>query len=56
MNDIQTLKSRLEGEVLPTHEYRSRVLSEDELLRVTGGMPPVENTPSCCPCADDCQD
>jgi hypothetical protein len=55
---LKKLRSRIEGEVLPTNEHRSVVLSEHALRGVNGGIE-VDNqgsTPTCCPCADDCMD
>jgi len=47
---LKKLRDKIEGEVL--------VLSEHTLRGVNGGLEPDNQgaTPSCCPCADDCQD
>ena len=54
--ELKKLRSKIEGEVLPTNEHRSLVLSEHALRKVRGGDDNQGATPSCCPCADDCQD
>jgi hypothetical protein len=56
---LKKLRRRIQGEVLPMSEHRSLVLHEDALRGVHGGLVPENqtgSTPTCCPCADDCQD
>ncbi len=54
---LKKLKSKIEGEALPTKEHRSYVLLNEDVLRgVAGGDDNQGATPTCCPNADDCQD
>ena len=61
---VKTLRRKLAGEVLPTQEHRSQVLSEQMLRSVEGGLKlalvfiggggDIGSTPCCCPEVDDC--
>jgi len=51
---LKKFRSKIEGEVLPMSEHRSLLLLDEHALRKVSGF--GENTPSGCPCADDCQD
>lgn len=53
--NLKALKSRIQGDVLPTNEHHSVVLTEEALRAVKGGLM-AQNSPSCCPNADDCED
>ncbi len=55
MKTLKTLKNKIAGDVLPTREHRSAVLSEETLRNVNGGLV-AEGSVSCSPCADDCVD
>lgn len=54
--NMKSLKSKVAGEVLPTAEHRSVVLSEETLRTINGGLPPAGTTVSCSPSADDSLD
>jgi hypothetical protein len=54
--NLKALKNKIEGDVLPTREHRSVVLSEQALRHVNGAMPPAGGTNSCSPCEDDSLD
>ncbi|HEY3567570.1 MAG TPA: hypothetical protein VGP73_06525 [Thermoanaerobaculia bacterium] len=55
MKTLKNLKNKVNGDVLPTREHRSTVLSDETLRNINGGMA-AEGSVSCSPCADDCLD
>jgi hypothetical protein len=55
MKTLKNLKNKINGDVLPTREHRSVVLSDETLRNINGGLA-AEGSVSCSPCADDCLD